>query len=387
MDKNIKHLSDSLKGAKLNEPMSDHTYLKIGGPADLYFEAKTIEEFVLAVRKARELFVPLTILGQGSNILVSDKGIRGLVLINKSSTIEVLGQSEAESKTDKAISRWDPDRRSGSFKYEFKDLDYDETDYPRIRVRMDSGVDLPHAMISLTEKGITGLQWYSGIPGSIGGAVFNNIHGGTHFMSEILESVNVLDKNNEIKELDIQELGTDYDKSRFQETGEIILTATYKLFKGDKEKAEYVIQEWGKRKSLQPRNAPGCAFHNLTQEQKQNLGIPTTSAGYIVEHMLKMTGFAIGDAAISEAHHNFIINRGKATAADYLSVMKEIYKRAKEQYDIKMVPEIFFIGFDESEIKEFKRKELIELRKIRNKEIRTVYNNSKKMFAQKESEQ
>ena len=330
----------------------------------------------------------MTILGDGSNVLISDKGIRGLVLVDRSDKIEILGEKTEQielQEINKPIYRWESDSKVGTFKYEFKDLDYDENDKPRVRVRMDSGVNLPKATDFLLDKGITGLQWYAGIPGTVGGAIFNNIHGGTHFISEVLDTVTVLDLQGGSHTLSIEELGVDYDKSRFQETGEIILEATFLLLKGDVDKAKYVRYEWAKRKSLQPRNSPGCAFHNLTQEQKEKLGIPTTSTGFIIEHLLKMTGFRIGDAAISQDHHNFIVNEGKATAKDYLAVMKEIYNRAKKELGIELVPEIFLLGFQEEEIKEFRHPRQIELRKKRAYEIRTVYKDSKKMFSAQRS--
>jgi UDP-N-acetylmuramate dehydrogenase len=178
----------------------------------------------------------------------------------------------------------------------------------------------------------------------------------------------------------IGKLSVGYDKSRFQKSGEIITDATFLLYRGDTEKAKYVRYEWAKRKSLQPRNSPGCAFHNLTQEQKEKLGVPTTSIGFIVEHLLKMTSFRIGDAAVSDKHSNFIVNVGHATAKDYLAVMKKIYQRAKDELGVILVPEIFFIGFTESEIEEFISEEQVRLRKLRNEEIKTVYRDSKKMF-------
>jgi UDP-N-acetylmuramate dehydrogenase len=369
--------------AIINEPLLKHTFLKIGGPADIFYEAPTTDDFKKAVVEARKLEIPVTILGEGSNVLISDEGIRGLVLIDRSDKIEILDKDKVEVNLKKVKNpdyRWESDDKIGTFKYEFKDLDYDESENPRIRVRMDSGVNLPKALDYLLEKGITGLQWYAGIPGTIGGAIFNNIHGGTHFLSEIIDSVTVLDISGGSHTINIEEMGVDYDKSRFQETGEIILDATFLLFKGDIDKAKYVRFEWAKRKSLQPRNAPGCAFHNLTQEQKDKLGIPTTSAGFIIEHLLKMTGFRIGDAAISKNHHNFIVNNGSATADDYLQVMKTIYNRAKKELGIEMVPEIFLLGFEKNEIKEFIHPRQIELRKKRSYEIRNVYKDSKKLF-------
>lgn len=368
--------------ARVNEPLAKHTFLKIGGPADLYFEAGNTSEYIKAVREARKLGVHITPLGDGSNVLISDKGIRGLVLINHSNEIEILGEQQETTKISviKPEYRWESDDKVGSFKYEFKDLDYDETSAKRIKVRIDSGVNLPRALDYLLDKQITGLQWYAGIPGTIGGAVFNNIHGGTHFLSEVIGDVHVVDSQGREKTLSIKEIGVDYDKSRFQETKEIIIDATFLLFKGVAAKAKYVRFEWAKRKSLQPRNAPGCAFHNLTQEQKEKLNLPTTSAGFIVEYLLKMTDFRIGDAAISKDHHNFIVNEGKATANDYLKVMKTIYERAKKELGLIMVPEIFLLGFDDKEIQEFRRSEQVKLRKQRTHEIRTVYTDSKKLF-------
>src|SRR3989344_8550603 len=237
---------------KLNEPLADHTFLKIGGPVDIFYEAETTEVFKKAVIEARKLEIPVTILGDGSNVLISDDGIRGLVLVDRSDKIETLGENTEEielQKIVKPVYRWESDDKEGTFKYEFKDLDYDESDKPRVKVVMESGVNLPKATDLLIEKGITGLQWYAGIPGTIGGAVFNNIHGGTHFLSEVIDSFKVIDLNGEELDLPIEELGVDYDKSRFQESGEIIINTTFRLYKGDIEKAKYVRYEWAKRKS------------------------------------------------------------------------------------------------------------------------------------------
>lgn len=370
--------------SKLNEPLSSHTFSKIGGLADIFFEAETTEQFKKAITQARNLGIPLTILGDGSNVLISDEGIRGLVTIDRSDDIEIFEKESQKvdlRKVKNPAYRWESDSIVGTFKYEFKDLDYDETDKKRIKVRMNSGVNLPKVIDFLLDKEITGLQWYSGIPGTIGGAIFNNIHGGTHFISEVIDKVKVIDSEGRVIEIPIEQLGIDYDKSRFQESEEIIIDATFLLFKGDAEKAKYVRDEWSKRKSLQPRNAPGCAFHNLTQEQKEKLGIPTTSTGFVIEHLLKMTGFRIDGAAISKDHHNFIVNEGGATAQNYLSVLKKIYWRAKRELGITLVPEIFLLGFDRDEISEFRHPVLVELRKQRAQEIRTVYKDSKKLFS------
>ncbi len=341
------------KYTKTNFPLAQYTTLKIGGIADIVYESHDTKDLINVAKISKYQNVPFTILGRGSNVLISDDGIRGLVIINYTDKIVISGDKPVTESKVKIAPRLETDSTKGTFKYNFNDLDYDEFDKPRVEVTMDSGVDLPFAIKYLLDKGITGMQWFSGIPGTIGGAVFNNIHGGTHFISEILDSLEILDNNLKIKKLSIKDLKLDYDKSRFHNSNEIILKATFNLFKGDANRAKFVALEWLNRKKIQPRNSAGCTFANITQEQKEQKGYPTTSVGYIIEHELKMSGFRIGDAAISKDHHNFIVNEGKALAKDYLAVMKEIYKQAKDKLDIELTPEIVLLGFKNEEIKEF----------------------------------
>lgn len=372
----IKEIGDD--NIKLDESLANYTNLKIGGPADILFEAHSIDDLVNTIKLSREHNVPFTVLGWGSNILVADRGIRGIVIINKTSNIEILDGKEVEVQKGKREykERLEQPGAGKDPKYlgDFRELDYDETDKQRVSVIADSGVSLPYLMKYTIDKGITGLQWYSGIPGTVGGAVFNNIHGGTHFIGEVIDTVKVLTTKMKIKALSIEQLGTDYDKSIFHDSGDIILKAKFNLFRGDKEKAIHVVREWAKRKAVQPKATPGCVFGNITQEKKEELGIETTSIGYIVEHMLKMTGFSIGDAEIYPKHHNFIVNRGNATAAEYLGVIKEIQRRAKKELNVDLVPEIFFFGFNKEELRRVVGKDKDRIRMKRNDEIKRVYN-------------
>lgn len=333
---------------KLNEPLSLHTTVRIGGPADIWFEAPSREALIEVIKKAREENIPVTVLGRGSNTLISDAGIRGIVIRNTGSDIKI-GESLPVKPTPELKaqieSRWNSDTQKGTFRgVEFKDLDYDESNYPRVLVKMDSGVDMPFAINYLIQQGITGLQWYSRIPGNLGGWIFNNVHGGTHFIHEVIKEVEVLDTNSNPLVLTRADLGLDYDKSRFHSTNEVILGATLELFRGDAEKAKYVVAEWAKRKSSQSPVSLGSVFKNISQEDKERLGYPTTSVGYIVEHVVKMSGFHVGDAYISPSHHNFIENKGNATAKDYKAVITEIQKRVKTTTGIEIEPEIFFLG-------------------------------------------
>lgn len=344
------------KYLKLNEPLSLHTTVGIGGPADIWYEAQSNAEFVETIRYARQLNIPITVLGRGSNVLISDKGLRGLVIKNGSKSIiigdevPVVETAELEKEIQKVEFRWASDNQKGTFKYEFKDLDYDESESPRIEVKIDSGVDMPFAINYLINKGITGLQWYARIPGNLGGWIYNNVHGGTHFINEVIKSVEVLTENGATMHLKPSDLNFGYDESRFHSTKEIILSATLNLYKGDKEKAKVVAIEWAKRKSIQPHKSTGSVFKNISKEDQNRLGYPTASIGYIVEHIIKLSGFRVGDAAISKAHHGFIENLGNASAKDYLQVIKTIQDKTLEKTGIKITPEIFLLGFTKEEL-------------------------------------
>jgi UDP-N-acetylmuramate dehydrogenase len=334
-----------------NKPLAPYTTLNIGGPADLLVIAQSPKDISTAVEKTKEFSVPLTIFGEGSNVLISDNGIRGVTIINRKGSMTISGKAEEKTFHDRKIeARWQSDNTKGTFKYEFKDLDYDESDRPIVKVEIDSGFSLPSATQHLFDQGLTGLQWFSGIPGTIGGAIYNNIHGGTHFFSEYVDEIAVLTLEGKEGKYAAHELGTDYNETRLQQSGDIILSATLRLYEGDVDRARATAAEWAQRKSIQPRNSPGCAFANITEEEKVKLEYPTTATGYIIEHILNMTGFRVGDAAISEKHHNFIVNEGKATTKDYLSVMKEIQRRIQKELGITVKPEIFLLGFHEDEL-------------------------------------
>ncbi|RMD77393.1 FAD-binding protein [Candidatus Dojkabacteria bacterium] len=341
------------KNLKLMEPLSKHTTVRIGGPADIFFTPKTRDELLIGIKKCREFDIPVTMLGWGANTLISDKGIRGVVIRSHVKNIEIAGRTKKTKPseiTSNLSPRWNSYGDESVKKlYEFKDLDYQESHFPRVSVKMDAGVDLPYAISFTISKGITGLQWYSRIPGTIGGSIFNNIHGGTHYISEVVESVEIMNRSGEILHLNKDELEFDYDYSRFHRTDEIILSAKFCLYEGDTNKARYVAMEWAKRKSIQPSNSLGCVFRNLSEEEKEKFSLPTSSFGYVIEHILKLDGFRIGDAMISSKHKAFIENVGKATSKDYLSVMLEVKKRAKTELGIDVKPEIVFLGdFDET---------------------------------------
>jgi len=338
-----------------NHSLAPYTTVKIGGPAEVFCEVRVQQDFIELVQFAIKNNIQFTILGSGANTLISDKGIRGLVVRNLAGEVRVIDENYdskpiSVKKPLEIKARWQADEESGTFKYDFKDLDYDERDQDRVLVEIDAGVFLNTAIFQLLDEGITGLQWYARIPSTIGGAVFNNLHGGTHFISEVLESVKVIDLEGEILELNAEELKLGYDESRFHSSGEIIISAKFNLFRGDAQRAKQVIQRWSARKSLQPQNSLGCVFANISNKDRERLGYPTTSVGYIVEHVLKLKGFGIRAAVISDKHCAFIENKGQATASDYFTVIKKIIKETKEKTGLTLRPEISFLGFEKSEL-------------------------------------
>ncbi len=340
---------------KFEEPLARYTTVKIGGPAEVFYEAKNQAKFVELLQYAVANKINVTMLGLGANVLIADRGIRGLVIKNRAGEIKVLEEVNqvfvAENEpSEQIMARWDSDNSKGSFKYDFNDLNYSEVGNERVLVEIDAGVNLNQAIVQLINKGITGLQWFARIPSTIGGGIYNNIHGGTHFISEVLETVTVLNEEGKILTLPKSELQFDYDQSRFHDTKEIILSAVFNLYKGDAERAKNVVIEWNKRKAVQPSNSLGCTFKNITNEEKKDLGYPTTSVGYVVEHVLNLKGYSIGDAVVSDAHCAFIENKGQATAEQYLQVIKTIISQTKAKTGLTIKPEIFFLGFMKSEL-------------------------------------
>jgi UDP-N-acetylmuramate dehydrogenase len=337
---------------KVNELLAPYTTLKVGGPADLFYTADSSGELTEVVKLAKEYEVPVTVIGWASNVLISDKGIRGLVIKYRSNNIEIIGEVDKEKQDElKTKARLvQADKRTY---YDFSEIDFDESSYPIVQVKADAGVAIQFAINTLINKGITGLQWFSGIPGTIGGAIYNNIHGGAHFMEEFVDSVEILDEDMQIRTLPKSELNFDYDYSRFHKTKEIILSAILDLRKGDIERARNASIEWARRKKLQPAKSAGCNWQNIDEETQKKLNLESNSWGYIIDKVLGLKGKRVGGAQISEHHAAFMENIGDAKAADVLELMKLVHNTSKEKLDITPKPEIFLLGFDPEEIKEF----------------------------------
>lgn len=284
------------KRVLLNEPMSKHTTFKIGGPADIFVKVNDTEELKFLLSLAKTKNIPVTVLGNGSNVLVKDRGIRGIVL-----------------------------------KIDFKEiLVKDET------LEIGAGVLLSKASRVALENELTGLEFASGIPGTFGGALYMNAGAYGGQIGDKIITTTYIDENLDIKTITQQEHEFSYRKSVFQKNNGIILNGKIKLEKGKAEEIKEKMEEYSKsRKEKQPLNMPsaGSVF-------KRGDGFIT--AKLIDECGLK--GYQIGDAKISTLHAGFIVNTGKATAKDVLNLIKYTQEKVKEKFGVNIEPEIRILG-------------------------------------------
>ena len=292
--------NDIIQKIIYNEPMKKHTSFKIGGNADFFVSVKTIEELKQALFYAKQKQIPITIIGNGTNILVSDSGIRGIVI-----------------KID--IQHFDIE---------------EENDY--VEISVGSGNKMMALATQLKNREISGLEQLSGIPGTIGGAIYMNAGAYGKEMKDIVISTKCMNMKGEIFELSNEEQKFEYRSSVFNTKEYIILEAKLKLKKGKKEDIELQMNEYlNQRKEKQPLEYPSAGSTFKRQE-----GIIT--AKLIDECGLK--GYKIGGAMVSEKHAGFIVNTGDATAKDVLELIKYVKDEVYKKYGVKIEEEVKIVG-------------------------------------------
>lgn len=325
----FEQLKNSLGALRVsvNEPLSNHTYFKIGGPARYFFEAKTVEDLKLALVTAYSYKIPVFILGGGANILVSDKGFYGLVIKNRASGVKLVGIKGTIGKTGKGIKT--------------------------ALIWAASGTLMNQLARFTIDQGLEGLEFLLSVPGTVGGGLKINAHfqvENNEFIGNRLVTATVFDpKTAEIKTHDHKYFEFGYDRSKIQKTSEIVLEAVFRL-----DTAEDKSKLWQKamdgvkvRNSEQPMGVAcsGCIFRNIEKEDAVRLSTPnlTTSAGYIIES-LGLKGAKIGGAEVSQKHANYIINTNQASASDVVNLINLIKSKVKETYNIDLKEEIFYVG-------------------------------------------
>lgn len=283
---------------KRNEPMSLHTTFKIGGQADYFVKPKTMEHLVYTIKCCKEHNVPYYIIGNGSNLLVSDKGYRGAIIqIYKN----------------------------------FNGVEINEC-----RVRAQAGVLLSRLSRLIMEAGLEGFEFASGIPGTLGGAVFMNAGAYGGEMKDVVEAITVITHQGDLIELPKEALELDYRSSVLQKEDYVAISVDLKFREGCKKTIKSRIAELDDLRRLkQPIEKPsaGSAF-------KRPIG--NFAGKLIMDAGLK--GYSIGGAQVSEKHCGFIVNKGNATAKDVLMLMEHIKNTVKEKFDVELEAEIKLLG-------------------------------------------
>lgn len=353
---------------KANHPLATYTTLKIGGPADIFIHTKTQKEFIDVLkfisseakgfsdrnirgdfaegREDRKKLLPsVIILGNGSNVLISDSGIRGIVIKNTSSDIAIdSNKNDNNSFTATYTQRMEnePDKY-----LDFTKLNYDESSLPTSLATLSSGTPLPFAINYLLDHGLTGLQWFAYIPGTIGGATWYNLHGGSYHFADYIDSVTTFDLlSGQTKTFSKQELDWSYEHTYFQQHPELIIISTVlRLFHGDTALAKQVRDAWIAQKvKVQPMNSAGSCFANPSLSDCQKVWGEQKSTGWIIDHELGWKGKTVGGAQISLQHSNFIVNTGTATATDYYTLLADIQNEVETRFGIKLVAEVHLLG-------------------------------------------
>jgi len=287
----------------IDEPLKKHTTYGIGGPAELMIFPKDKKDLINAIKIINENKMQLTILGSGSNVLISDNGIKGAVI---------------------------------SLKNTLKNIEVNGTN-----LYAECGAMLGKIVKLAVKNNLIGLENLNGVPGTLGGALIMNAGAWGGEISENLVSVEFISSKNELKKLLKEEINFSYRKSSFDKD-DILLSADFNLRKAKQDiiNENFVKAQTG-RKDSQPLNKRSAG--SLFKNPKDN------SAGKLIDEA-GLKGYSIGDAKISDKHANFFINNGKASSDDMLKLIKKAHNTVKEQFSIKLELEVKLMGFEESEI-------------------------------------
>lgn len=282
---------------RTEEPMSKHTTFRIGGSAEV-FAAPDARELPQLLAMAKGADVPVTVIGNGSNLLVGDRGIAGLVI--------EIGERMSEVRIEGTI------------------------------LVAGAGALLSKAAQTAAAAGLGGLEFAAGIPGSVGGAVVMNAGAYGGEMKDVLQSVKVLTEEGELLILTTEELELGYRHSCVPERKYIVVEATMELAaKPEEEIRAYMAELRAKRIEKQPLEYPS-AGSTFKRPEGYFAGKLIMDAG--------LRGYTVGGAQVSEKHCGFVINKGDATAADVRQLMQDVHDRVKEQFDVELEPEVKMIG-------------------------------------------
>lgn len=292
---------------RLEAPLAPYTTFRVGGPAEWLIETRNSSEIITALRLAHEAGVPVTMLGGGSNVLVSDAGVRGLV-------IRTRGGAVTKSAGD--------------------------------RVRADAAVTINGLVRWLINHACAGFEAWAGTPGTVGGAIFGNAHFGGVLIGEHVVETRLAARDGTTVDVPASAMAFGYDRSRLQETGEVLLSALFRVHAGDSSAMRATARaSLAFRKRTQPLETPsaGCIFQNPERGRDAVPEGIAWSAGALVDRA-GLKGAAIGGARVSPTHGNFIVNAGGATACDIRALIVRCRENVREQFGVALREEIVYLG-------------------------------------------
>ena len=295
--------------ARRDAPLAPLSTFRVGGAADLFFEPATGPELVDAVKMARAHGVPLHVLGGGSNVLIHDAGLRGLVVRPRGGTITAIGDT---------------------------------------LVRVDAAVTINGLVRHTIARGLAGLEAWAGTPGTVGGAIFGNAHWQRQNIGDLVESVRLVSRDGALLQVPADRMEFAYDASRLKRTGEIVVWVAFRVTPGASPDALRATARASLafRKRTQPLDTPsaGCIFMNPDPvRDRLPEGMPC-SAGALVDRA-GLKGAAIGGAQVSSAHANFIVNTGHATATEIAALIERCRAAVADAYGVQLHEEIVRLGF------------------------------------------
>jgi UDP-N-acetylmuramate dehydrogenase len=293
---------------KRNAPLAPLTTFKVGGPADLLIETRNADDIVRAVKLAHEAGVRVTMLGGGSNVLIADSGVRGLVIRTKGGDVTPIG--------DRLI-------------------------------KADAAVTINGLVRWTINKGYAGLEAWAGTPGTVGGAIYGNAHWKKANIGDLVESVRLLKPDGTLLQAPADRMEFDYDYSRLKATNEIVLWAAFKVTPGGDSAALRAVarESLAFRKRTQPLESPsaGCIFMNPDAVRDRVPSDIPPSAGALVDRA-GLKGAVRGGARVSPTHANFIITDGSAKASEIHALVEECRTAVKEKFGVTLRNEIISLG-------------------------------------------
>ena len=307
------------ENVKYNEPMSKHTSFRVGGNADIFATVDSEEKLTKVVEIAKNTSMPITIVGNGTNLLVKDGGIRGLVIKYIANDYSIIDTEEIKDKSNLR--------------------EFEENNNKCKIVKVSSGMTNARLAKILLDNSLTGFEFLAGVPGTIGGALVMNAGAYGGEIKDIVLKTKYIDLDTgEIKKIENNEHKFEYRKSIFQTLNCVILETTLKLQIGNKEQIEEKMQEYSKkRRESQPLDMPSAGS---TFKRGENF----ITAKLIDESGLK--GYSIGGAEVSTKHAGFIVNKGNATAKDIIDLINYVKEKVYEKFGRKVQEEVKIIGED-----------------------------------------